>query len=74
MAKTPIQRAVEVAGSQSVLAKLAGASPQFVHQWVTGRRPVPARYVLGIEAATGVTRYELRPDVFGPFSSAEEAA
>lgn len=74
MDKTPIQRAVDVAGGQSALARAVGAAPQFVHQWVTRRRPVPAKYVLAIETATGVSRYELRADVFGGSPITEEAA
>ena len=66
MNTTPIQQAVKVAGSQSALAKAVNAAPQFVSQWVTGRRPVPPKFALTIEKATGVSRHELRPDVFGP--------
>jgi DNA-binding transcriptional regulator YdaS (Cro superfamily) len=39
-------------------------------RWENQARDVPAVRVLDIEAKTGVSRHELRPDVFG----AEEAA
>ena len=61
-----IKRAVDEVGSQSALAKAINVAPQFVNQWTTGRRPVPVKHALAIEAITGVTRYDLRPDVFGP--------
>lgn len=42
-------------------------NPSLVSQWATGRRPVAAHHCLAIEQATQgvVTRYQLRPDVFG---------
>lgn len=64
---TPIERAVEICGSQRLLAEAAGVTPSFVSQWVTEARPVPATKCQKIEAATNgaVTKAELRPDVFG---------
>ncbi len=66
MDTTPLQRAVQVAGSQSALARLIGVRQGTLWKWlVTGR--VPAEYAVPIEFAAGrlVTRYELRPDIFG---------
>ena len=58
--------AVEKLGAgQAGIARLLGVTPQAVNQWVSGNRPVPPRHVLAIEAATGVSRHKLRPDVFG---------
>jgi DNA-binding transcriptional regulator YdaS (Cro superfamily) len=66
-AATPIQRAVQTIGSNAGLATAIGVSPAMVSQWVNGVRPIAARHCLPIERATGaaVSRYELRPDVFG---------
>jgi DNA-binding transcriptional regulator YdaS (Cro superfamily) len=61
-----ISRAVEAFGGQVALAKLLGVNPSLISQWVTGRLKVAARHVLTIETATGVSRHDLRPDVFGP--------
>lgn len=64
----PIQRAIKIVGTQQKLADALGLKSQGqVTQWVTGRRPVPPKQCIPIELATGgrVTRYELRPDVFG---------
>lgn len=67
-----IAAAVEKTGAgQAGLARLLGVSPQAVNQWVNGNRPVPSRHVLAIEKATGVSRHELRPDVFGPSAAAD---
>lgn len=56
----------EVDGGQAGLARALDVTPQFVSQWVTGRRPVPPKTAIAIEARFGVSRHELRPDIFGP--------
>lgn len=66
-----ITRAVEAIGGQIPLAKRLGVNPSLISQWVTGRLNVAAHHVLIIEAATGVSRHDLRPDVFGPAPAAE---
>jgi len=62
---SPIEHAIAKVGGQRALAKLLDVHPSLVSQWATGRRPVAAQHVLGIEAATGTSRHDLRPDVFG---------
>lgn len=64
MNKTPLDRAIAEAGSGSALAKVAGVTPMAVSYWKI--RGVPARHVLTIELATGVSRHELRPDIYPP--------
>ena len=50
--------------NQSQFAALVGTTQQLVSYWCkTGR--VGASHVLNVESATGVSRHELRPDVFG---------
>ncbi len=71
-----IIKAVEASGGQTKLAEAIGVSQQVVWQWVNGRRPVPPKRCLAIEAATDkvVTRYDLRPDIFGPPPATEQVA
>jgi DNA-binding transcriptional regulator YdaS (Cro superfamily) len=59
-----VQKACETVGSQSALARVADVPPAFVHQWLTGKRPVPANRCVSIEQAThgAVTRKDLRPN------------
>lgn len=59
-------RAANLVGGQAELARRIGKSPGFVNQMVKGVRPIPATLCLAVERATdgGVTRLELRPDVF----------
>jgi DNA-binding transcriptional regulator YdaS (Cro superfamily) len=62
-----IRRAVQAAGGVSNLARAIGVTAPSVHQWITEVRPVPPGRCISIEQATSgdVTRYELRPDIFG---------
>lgn len=63
METSPLERAMGNM-NQTEFAAHVGASQQLVSYWVkTGR--VGAAHVLNVEAATGVSRHELRPDVFG---------
>jgi DNA-binding transcriptional regulator YdaS (Cro superfamily) len=61
METTPIDKAICAAGSRSALARIVGTSRQAVSQW----KRIPVERVLVIEAATGISRYELRPDIYG---------
>jgi DNA-binding transcriptional regulator YdaS (Cro superfamily) len=63
---TPLDKAIEAAGGVAKMAASIGLSPNVVSNW-RGRGQVPAERCLAVEAATGgaVTRYDLRPDVFG---------
>jgi DNA-binding transcriptional regulator YdaS (Cro superfamily) len=65
--KCYIERAVECAGTQVALAERIGVRQQHVWNWLNRDKRVPAEYCLPIERAThgAVTRYDLRPDVFG---------
>jgi DNA-binding transcriptional regulator YdaS (Cro superfamily) len=69
----PLNTAIERVGSQVALASACGVTPQAVHQWVGKGKP-PADKVLAIEAASGVSRHDLRPDIFGPAAEPGRAA
>jgi len=59
-----IKKAVKICGGLSAMSKILGLASPTVHQWITGRRPVPIERCVAIEVATGgaVTRQDLRPD------------
>lgn len=61
MDKTVIKRAADVVGGVVMLGHLLGLSRGAVSQWDR----VPPQHVLRIEQLTGVSRYTLRPDIFG---------
>lgn len=80
MMTTPLQKALELIGSQVALAKAVcdwhrahgrevRVAQGHVWNWLnTTKTPMPpAEHCRAIEEATGgaVTRYDLRPDVFG---------
>ncbi|NBC35527.1 hypothetical protein GTZ99_03040 [Novosphingobium sp. FSY-8] len=56
--------AVDRAGSQSALARELGTSHTAVWKWVQSSKRLPAEHVLAVEAATGVSRHHLRPDIY----------
>lgn len=56
--------AVTRAGSQSDLARICGCTPGNINQLLLKKRPLPSEYVLAVEAATGVSRHDLRPDIY----------
>lgn len=49
------------------MARALGIYPQAVNKWVKAKR-VPAERVLQLEAVSGVSREELRPDLYPPDS------
>jgi len=60
-----LKRACEVAGSQERLAKRIGTTQSQVWYWLTrSKRGVPAEFVLPIERETGISRSDLRPDLY----------
>lgn len=61
---SPIQAAIKQAGGIQQLAKMLGISYQAVHKWTKPKRVVPAERVLQIERATGVSRHQLRSDLY----------
>lgn len=65
MSKTPLEEAIEKAGGQSAMARVCGVTQPTVWGWInTGRKILPAEYVLAVEGATGLSRHVLRPDLY----------
>jgi DNA-binding transcriptional regulator YdaS (Cro superfamily) len=46
------------------MAKICGCTPGNINQLVQKKSELPAEYVLAVEAATGVPRHDLRPDLY----------
>lgn len=69
-----LEEAIGIAGGPSALAeKIAEKNPQVITNW--RKRGVPPKKCGAIEAATGISRERLRPDVFGPLpQDTQEAA
>ncbi|MES1926538.1 helix-turn-helix domain-containing protein [Salinisphaera sp. T31B1] len=75
MKDTPLKRAVDLVGTQSGLARKIGGDVKQQNVWLwLQRNEAPAEHCIAIERACGgkVTRYELRPDVFGDCAEVAE--
>jgi len=70
---TPLDRACKAAGGVVELARKLGIKPPSISEW-KARKRVPAERVLDVERLTGVSRHDLRPDIFGPAPTDREAA
>jgi DNA-binding transcriptional regulator YdaS (Cro superfamily) len=66
MSKSPTRKAVDEAvrreGSLKIVARRLEITTQAISQW----ERVPSHHVLALEEMSGISRHELRPDVFGP--------
>lgn len=64
MDKEVLKKAIDIFGGQSKLAHTIGVNPVQVHDWMNGKRPIPAHICSLIEGCTNgiVTRKDLRPD------------
>ena len=60
--KEALERAIKRAGGVAALAAPLGITAQAVSQW----DEVPPLRVIAVERATGVSRSELRPDLYPP--------
>lgn len=63
MSVEALRTAISNAGSQTKLAERIGKTQGHISQWLR-RGTVPAEMVLTIERASGVSRHELRPDLY----------
>ena len=61
-----LRRAIQIVGSQSAFARLIGVTQQSVSKGLAAGRVLAADHVRTVEAATGVPRWELRPDLYPP--------
>ncbi len=68
MADPGLEEAIRAAGGITELARRIGISQPSVSNWTR----IPAERVLSIEAATGVARAILRPDLYEPLSQRDQ--
>lgn len=61
----PVAKLIEALGGPTKAAAALGIdNPSVVANW-RKRGQVPAERVLQVESLTGISRHELRPDIFG---------
>ncbi len=64
-----LQRAVDIAGGQTELAKIIDPTQKKLKQqniwtWLNRDKKISARWVVKVSQVTGVPCHELRPDIF----------
>ncbi|WP_174286655.1 YdaS family helix-turn-helix protein [Sphingomonas bacterium] len=62
--ESPFASAVRRVGSQSAYARLVGRSQAWVYAALRDGKPLPAEHVLTVERETGISRHDLRPDLY----------
>ena len=68
---TPLAESVRKVGSQSAFARLVGKSQASVYGLLRDGKQLWPETVLTVEAKTGVSRYRLRPDIYGAEPSSD---
>lgn len=59
-----LAKAVRKAGGQTALSRLIGCPQTTINTWLKRNWPVAPEYVLKTEEVTGVSRHDLRPDLY----------
>jgi DNA-binding transcriptional regulator YdaS (Cro superfamily) len=59
-----LRAAVTQIGTQQAMATLLGVAQPSVWRWMRSKRGLPAEHVLKVEQATGISRHDLRPDLY----------
>lgn len=61
---TPVEKAIDECGGLQKAAEALGVRYQAVQKWLKGR--VPAERVVPLSEVSGVSREDLRPDLYPP--------
>jgi DNA-binding transcriptional regulator YdaS (Cro superfamily) len=63
---SPLEKAIEIVGSQTALASACGVKQAYIWNWINRDKRVPAEYVIPACRATGfeVTPHQMRPDIY----------
>lgn len=59
-----LEQAIDNAGGQVAMATALGLKQSAISNWVTRKKRVPAERVLSVERLSGVSRHDLRPDLY----------
>ena len=59
-----LARAVRAVGTQTAFGVLIGKRQSVINDWLRQDKELPAEYVFTVEAATGISRHDLRPDIY----------
>ena len=59
-----LAKAVQIAGGQAPFGRVVGVTQGAVWQRLKANKPAAAGWVLRAEEATGISRHDLRPDIY----------
>lgn len=59
-----LKLAVRRQGGQSATARNRGVTQPTVHYWLRHAKKCPPEHVIGMEEDSGVSRFDLRPDIY----------
>lgn len=59
-----LEAAIQKAGTQSQFARDLGTHQPMVWRWINQSKQLPPEYVLTVERLYGVSRHDLRPDIY----------
>lgn len=62
--QTSVATACRKAGGQAALARQLGIRQSTVSSWLRRGNELPAKFVIPVEQAFGISRHELRPDLY----------
>jgi DNA-binding transcriptional regulator YdaS (Cro superfamily) len=58
-----LERACKAVGGKKKMAEQLSVGPSAISQWLS-RGCIPPKYIIAIERVSGVSRHELRPDIY----------
>lgn len=61
---TVLAQAVRAAGSQSAFGRWIGKAQSTVNDWLRENKDLPPEHVLTVERMSGISRHDLRPDIY----------
>ena len=69
-----LEKAIADAGGQTALAAICGCTQGAIWQMLNKSEPqLSVPFVLKVEAALGISRHDLRPDIYPPIDAAQAA-
>ena len=69
-----LKRAIDLAGGPTAVAERLNVHQTAVSHWIYRSEQAPVDRVLALEELTGVSRHELRDDIYGPPTQQAEGA
>ena len=69
-----LKAAIKTAKTQAIFGRALGVSQGAVSLWLNQFKQLPAEHVLTVERLYGVSRHDLRPDIYPRFLAKDQGA